>query len=852
MCHPTPSCPNTVRVCCAAQSHLLRRAVGTALTSRGWVRMHAGLNLKMNHEFVLAELPVELAAVLGDYDVDNSGSVSVAELVAGAQLMRQQVKKVRRPLASLFAKSGPPHAPRLRVQNKLMTKIVIALTVLLLLLLAGNFGLVWAVVVYNTPTTLSSNVLTAKATGDPVQVSSADFYYDSNGMLQLRNRGAQVPMDWIGSAPSCGSDTCTADAGGSTGRRRLLQDTGSAAPSAAPTTVDMQTTQFTPTCNFSSPDFYTNSSYFFTGTCTFTKLVQMRTIVLPMLSSKTTAQVGGSIFDTAAWKDGPQTVYKGCYTASSPASSNWNSTVLNSSTSLANCETLAVQGADAESRPYTFFGFTGVNTSTTGICYACAAFSASCAPFQNGLGTCSNTANIRVFQVLRSPNRYQISGPGAMANSPIPIPGGSPAAPAWSYVTLTITRVDYVKNVFRDASNTLTICQANLLRFYVAPMTASGSVTSVNGGASSYVDVCLTSMSKAASFGAGSTTWIGNYTVHSTGLSTAFKTNASVPAYYDRPSVGASFATPSNTDFQSVLSYFCTNCPSGPFIDYSNLQYDANLFELPCTVKGIAWRYRDVYSNQGCPAWDPTNPSAQSSCTWTTAETSNYGGQLGSKYCIQTIDAFTPNEKVYTFDNQLSFLPNTGRLSYLVQKTQTAPGDSGVPPLYLYNSGNNTFGPLWRDYFNTSDEADKAVSGFSWFTSSRSSSFSMASSRRHLLQDPTTTGAVTFPGGATYDYLGVCLSIDQGLNNNWNITSGTRCTCGSSCNSKCKNMGSSYSNSVFPNYPKICRCANVVENGVSKVAYCTGTYPFCRSSGTGAGCYNSATGVPTPSNLYAS
>ena len=60
-----------------------------------WLRMHAGLSLKMNHEFSLSDLPSELSAVLRDYDVDNSGSVSVAELVGGAQLMRQQAKKVR-------------------------------------------------------------------------------------------------------------------------------------------------------------------------------------------------------------------------------------------------------------------------------------------------------------------------------------------------------------------------------------------------------------------------------------------------------------------------------------------------------------------------------------------------------------------------------------------------------------------------------------------------------------------------------------------------------------------------------------------------------------------------------------
>ena len=42
-----------------------------------------------SHEFILAELPQDLALVLADYDIDNSGTVSVAELVAGAQLMRQ-------------------------------------------------------------------------------------------------------------------------------------------------------------------------------------------------------------------------------------------------------------------------------------------------------------------------------------------------------------------------------------------------------------------------------------------------------------------------------------------------------------------------------------------------------------------------------------------------------------------------------------------------------------------------------------------------------------------------------------------------------------------------------------------
>ena len=720
-----------------------------------------------------------------------------------------------------------------------MTKIVIALTVLLLLLLAGNFGLVWAVVVYNTPTTLSSNVLTAKATGDPVQVSSADFYYDSNGLLQLRNRGAQMSMDWVGgSADTCSaSGTCSADAGGSAGRRRLLQDTGSNTLSSTPNTVDMQTTQFTPTCNFSSPDFYTNSSYFFTGTCTFTKLVQMRTIVLPMLSSKTSAQVGGGIIDAAAWKAGAQTVYKGCY---SGTSSNWNQNILSSATSLANCEALAVTGSDAAStRAYSYFGFTGSATNTSGICYACSNISASCTPMASGSSNCSNVAGIRVFQLQRSPNRYQIAGPGAMANSPTPIPGGAPAAPAWSYVTLAITRVDYVKNVFRDASNTLTICQANLLRFYVTPMTASGSVTSVSGTNSSYVDICLTPMSKAASFGAGPTTWIGNYTVHSTGKSSTFVTSAGAPAYYDRPSVGTSFATPDNTDFQSVLSYFALNGPSGPYIDYSNLQYDANLFELPCTKKGISWRFRDYYSNQGCPAWDPGNTSAQSNCSWTMAESSNYGGAAGLNYCILAMDAFTPNEPVYTFDNQLSFLTNTGRSLAAIQKTQTAFGDNGVPPLYNYVSGGGN--SLWKDYFNTSDDATAATSGYPWFTSNRPISLSVATSRRHLLAaDPTVGSTVSFnvttstsTTFVSFLYVGDCANTNGQASNGYDSTTAKTCA---PITGSCKNLGANM-------IARVCKC--VTTPNASK--FCNAGAAYCRQDG----CYQQSSGGSVSGSIMA-
>ena len=761
-----------------------------------------------------------------------------------------------------------PHAP---AQNKLMTKIVIALTVLMMLMLAGNFGLVWAVVVYNTPTTLSSSVLTAKATGDTVQVSSADFYYDSNGLLQLRKPASQVTMDWVSPSPSSGYDATSATS--STGRRRLLQESGSSIDlNSAPSTVDAQTTQFTPTCTFTSLDFYTNSSYFFTGTCTFTKLVSMRTLVLPVLSSLTSAQVGGSIIDAAAWKGGAQTVYTGCYNGCSGgtctntnAGSNMNRNILSNSTTLANCEALAVAGTisvagtgpggAATALPYSHFGFTGAAASLTGICYACNAFDSSCAPFQYGSGSCSNVAGVRVYKVLRSPNRYQISGPGALANSPTPIPGGQPAAPAWSYTTLVITRVDYVKNVFRSPSNSLSICQANLLRFYVASMSDSGNVTSVTqtatgvAASSSYIDVCLTPMPSSTAFGTdGSSTWVGNYTAHSTGKSSVYTTQAGANAYYDFPNV-TGWSTRENTDFQSVLSYTCSNCPSGPYIDYSNLQYDPNLFEMPCTTKGITWRYRDKYSNQGCPAWDPSNPSAQNNCTWTTAESSNYGGPLGPKYCIVTMDAFTPNEPIYTFDNQLSFKANTGRNIQSITKTNALLGNSGVPPTYSYYGGSLAFGGLWSDYFNTTTQAQAAaISQSPWFTSNKqpdSLSLSLSSSsRRHLLgADPTTQGTYSFgvPGNSkNYNFLGNCLSrdgvkmngvVDHAATNNW-----VSCSSAVLPNTNPGKICKAFNAVTLGATTMVCRC-NPDETGIAG-KYCSAGAPYCGKKNGVLNCFD--------------
>jgi hypothetical protein len=479
--------------------------------------------------------------------------------------------------------------------------------------------------------------------------------------------------------------------------------------------------------------------------------------------------------------------------------------------------------------------------------------------------TCTATAGVQVFQVLKSPNRYLTAGPGPLGGSPIPVSGGTPAAPAWSFTTLVITRVDYMRSVFRDASNpALTVCQANLLRFYVEQMATSGTVGSSNGGNASYIDVCLTPMSKSSN-----PTWVGNYTVHPAGKSSVFSnTGTNTPAYFDRPSV-TGFSTPGNTDFQSQLSYYCHNCPSGPYIDYSNLQFDSNLFELPCTRKGISWKYRDVYSNQGCPAWDPANPSGQSNCTWTTAETSFYGGQSGPKYCILTMDKFTPAEPIFTFENQLSFRANTGRSSDLVQKTQTsAPGDTGVPPLYAYNT--NSSNGLWKDYYYDQPESNAAVVGIPFFSSSRISATSMAgSTRRHLLADPTTTGVYTFVDGTytyTYTYVGDCDDKTGNRQNRWikGSTPAAPCSCGyangamssSTCSTGSSSTCVAQNANLNSSPARTCRCAVAGVGGAANSTYCNAGSPICKAPGhvtaSAYGCFTSTSNVVPSASILAS
>ena len=216
--------------------------------------------------------------------------------------------------------------------------------------------------------------------------------------------------------------------------------------------------------------------------------------------------------------------------------------------------------------------------------------------------------------------------------------------------------------------------------------------------------------------------------------------------------------------------------------------------------------------------------------------------------CILTMDAFTPNEPIYTFDNQLSFAVNTGRNAVGIQKTQTAPGDNGVPPLYSYYGGGPS---LWKNYFSTPDEAKAAVDGATFFSSNRPSTLVGATSGRHLLgtSDPENhvNGLVLRSStGITYtvDYIGECLNKDGTAYNRWRLNSTTNlnqpamCTSPSSCSSKAFDYTASW---------KACRCMNSGVNGATQSAYCTGSWSVCKF---GVGCYQN-TGVSGTASILA-
>jgi len=115
-----------------------------------------------------AALNADLKEVLAEFDLTKTGTVTVSELVAGAEALRE-----------------------VRGQNAFMKKASAVLAVMLVLLLAGMFG-VTIMAVELTRETKVLNAQLVAADGSPVQVASSDFMVAPNNALQRRPASGAV------------------------------------------------------------------------------------------------------------------------------------------------------------------------------------------------------------------------------------------------------------------------------------------------------------------------------------------------------------------------------------------------------------------------------------------------------------------------------------------------------------------------------------------------------------------------------------------------------------------------------------------------------------------------------------
>ena len=80
-------------------------------------------------------------------------------------------------------------------QARTLMRVSIGLTIALILQLAGNFGLVWSIVVANQQTSLSSgSVMTVKGTDTPVQTANSDFLISPTGSMTMRSLSDASPQ----------------------------------------------------------------------------------------------------------------------------------------------------------------------------------------------------------------------------------------------------------------------------------------------------------------------------------------------------------------------------------------------------------------------------------------------------------------------------------------------------------------------------------------------------------------------------------------------------------------------------------------------------------------------------------
>jgi hypothetical protein len=121
-------------------------------------RKHCTVQFK----YAETELGPDMRDALAAFDLDQNGTVSTQELLAGAQALKE-----------------------VRGQSKFLRKMVVLIGVALVVALASIFGVSLLAVELGKEVAVSDAVLTTPA-GRPVQVASADMYVAKSGDLRMR------------------------------------------------------------------------------------------------------------------------------------------------------------------------------------------------------------------------------------------------------------------------------------------------------------------------------------------------------------------------------------------------------------------------------------------------------------------------------------------------------------------------------------------------------------------------------------------------------------------------------------------------------------------------------------------
>jgi len=437
-------------------------------------------------------------------------------------------------------------------QARTFVRITVVLLVLLLLQMGAVFGLVWSVVAANTQTKVSASnpVMNVKGTEIPVQVASSDFYVDlATGKLLARQPAAP---------------------NGTVMRRRLLQD------GVAPSEASLQV---------SSADTFISSS----------GVTQLRTNPPNSVPSFTSRSTGTYSPDLNNYDDS-------ALSASSSSRHLLQATGSTSGASYVTPGSIFAPICDWSSLDFYTPGSGSSGVGTRGRCDPTLYCSGS------GKGDCMATISTGCATYLRNSCRLdhflmqtQVTLLMAQAGNGdsaayISYQSGYTGYCWWcsslrafvpSYWTQTVYGIVYV-NIHTSANQSDTTygaCYSDMYRFYF------------NADRTSFVDLCMATT--FFPFAMGGTAANVSQPVNAIGYPLSCTNGSSLTGSSGSTQV-SSYCTNSfnGKSYYGDVAGCVENCPGGPYLDYTNLQYDSRLFDLPCRpgFKNITMKYGATFT----------------------------------------------------------------------------------------------------------------------------------------------------------------------------------------------------------------------------------------------------------------